>query len=123
MKTWEMIKELTENPHKKFKSNKEPDRHVFIQDGVLKWQSGKEFTLNVNQNKFSGTLNQYEWEEVKQPVTWQEAIQAWVDGKEVICMLNRAALEYAPSNFWMENQYQTGISYREIKEGEWYINE
>ena len=114
MKTWEMIKELTENPKKKF--NNEYGSTIRHNGSSLVWEDGS--IAQLTKQFIEGN-----WEEVKQPVTWQEAIQAWVDGKEVICMLNRAALEYAPSNFGMENQYQTGISYREIKEGEWYINE
>lgn len=30
-----------------------------------------------------------DWQLVRQPVTWQEAIQAWVDGK-VVCVENKA---------------------------------
>ena len=65
MKTWEMIKELTENPGQKFKRvGGELEISVDIDDN-LNWKSGYS-PLNIYE----------EWEEVKQPVSFMEAVES-----------------------------------------------
>ena len=51
-----------------------------------------------------------------QPVTWQEAIQAWADGKRVTLKLDRC--EYAFCGF--SDQANT---MRAINSGIWYVEE
>ena len=71
MKFWEMIKELTENPEKKFKS--QSGILVKVEDGVLTWQgvSGwKTSKAIVGLGLFDA-----EWEEVKEPVSFIEAVK------------------------------------------------
>lgn len=68
MKTWEMIKELGENPEKEFKREDGLVVSTSIDD-TLMWESGYTH-LNIHD----------EWEEVKEPVSFMEAI---VSGKKV----------------------------------------
>lgn len=73
MKTWEMIKELTLNPKKAFK--RDYDGLIVKVDEVdetLRWKSGYDYLCIDDQ-----------WEEVKEPVTWQEAFQAGLEGKKI----------------------------------------
>ena len=64
MKTWEMIKELSENPKKKFK-RKTDGLEIRNMGGRFNWAAGYTF-LGVND----------EWEEVKEPVSPMEAIKS-----------------------------------------------
>lgn len=68
METWEMIKELTENPNKKFiskidSSRPEEKRVAYIDGRVVVFE-------NHNGHIF---IND-EWEEIKQPVSFLEAM-------------------------------------------------
>lgn len=73
MKTWQMIKELTENPKKKF-TYTGGRTYVIMEDGMIVWkgeyQKGQAFAI--------GYINERdrEWEEVKQPVTFMEAVKS-----------------------------------------------
>ena len=65
MKTWEMIKELTENPKKVFK--------------VICEESQQETTVSINYGEittqgYQQLFTDDEWEEVKQPVSFMEAV-------------------------------------------------
>lgn len=67
MKTWEMIKELTENPNKKF-----------ICDDIItevKRSSEIHITHNVTGKDFGACIND-EWEEVKQSVDFMTAVHS-----------------------------------------------
>ena len=105
MKTWEMIKALTENPKKKYKRI---DDDLIVKrnpiTGEFKWRSGHAF-LNVND----------EWGEVKQPVTWQEALEAWATGKSITLKMNGQTeiIDYSG----------LALNKKDIQNGEWYINE
>lgn len=71
MKAWEMIKELTENPEKKFitPSGSIPGAYVSSRDGKVVWegqgQYGQELIVNLDD----------EWEELKEPVSFMELLQ------------------------------------------------
>ncbi len=64
MKTWEMIKELSENSKKKFK-RKTDGLEIRSMCGRFNWEPGYTF-LGVND----------EWEEVKEPVDFMTAIKS-----------------------------------------------
>lgn len=63
IKTWEMIKELSENPKKKFK-RKTDGLEIRNMCGRFNWEPGYTF-LGVND----------EWEEVKEPVDFMEVVK------------------------------------------------
>lgn len=79
MKTWEVYKSLTEDRNKKFR--RKIDGEVYFLDDADRLQPvdllqpGKSFPIPKKLDE--------EWEEVKEPVTWQKAIQAWVEGKDI----------------------------------------
>ena len=69
MKTWQMIKELTENPEKEF-TRKSDGLHIKTNKyEELVWDSGYQF-LRLH----------HDWEEIKKPVTFMEAITS---GKKI----------------------------------------
>ena len=112
MKLWEVIKELTEDPTKVYK-NENGDSMKFTDEGILAWidDSGKyETTFTVNKN------TAYNWQLVRQPVPWQEAIRAWADGKRVTLKLDRR--EYAFCGF-----SDPANTRRAIKSCIWYVEE
>ena len=76
-KTWEMIKELTENPSKKFmcKSGPRKGRTVGFDGRSIDWHD--EYRTNEFEKSYfsiKSTLN-WEWEEVKEPVTFIKLIE------------------------------------------------
>lgn len=115
-KTWEMIKELSENPDKKFKSK----------DGIIVYNLGCGIYFDNDEGKrIEYAINIYDkWKEVKEPVTWQEAIQAWVEGKTIYCILqdNQDSYKYIYSGTGFRNN-KICISRKEIVEGNWYIED
>ena len=65
MNTWQMIKELTENPNKEF-VRKTDGLHIKTnEDGELIWDNGYQFMRT-----------DHEWEELKQSVDFMTAIQS-----------------------------------------------
>ena len=78
MKLWEVIKELENGSIKTYEATRVTGTKIQIQ----KTKSGY---LSL-----AGYLRlDYDWQPIPQTVTWQEAIQAWVDGK-TIRIKNRA---------------------------------
>ena len=79
MKTWEMIKELTENPKKKFESTRFDIRLIAYVNsfGSLVVEDCKD-----SERQLSWSINR-EWEEVKEPVSWEKAFEAGLHGKRI----------------------------------------
>ena len=85
MKTWEVYKALLENPKKKFRGKKQ--RGNPARDGIYGLDE-KGCLCSIRSKDVYGYVQpraNEEWEEVGEPVPWQEAIQAWIDG-ETICV-------------------------------------
>ena len=76
MKTWEMIKELTEHPKKKFKAINENRQIEIHGDTLINSFSMTNFIITTK------NLN-WKWEEVREPVTWKEAFKAGLEGKKI----------------------------------------
>lgn len=115
-----MIKELTENPNKKFNCKNEKGNYVSIQNGVLCWEDGKEFHLNTG-FKYGGTLEIYEWEEVKEPVSFIEAVRS---GKQIRYVGWYTA--YSPAELGDLLYDLTNYNAEKIRElllGQWYIED
>ena len=76
MKTWQMIKELTENPEKEFISyKKKSDRDVLKAksiDGAIRFSNEENRWYEV----LIGVDLEREWEEVKKPVDFMTAIKS-----------------------------------------------
>lgn len=71
MKTWEMIKELTENPEKKFMSTTEEYSALIavVKDRCFEFQEGTSNKIKLR------IITEREWEEVKEPVSFMELLQ------------------------------------------------
>lgn len=116
MRTWEMIKELTEHPSKEFKNEY---GSIIHHNGLeLRWKDDRsrvDFT-----NKFING----KWEEVKQPVTCQEALEAWAKGAVVKCEINDDSgftLFYKSNYLYPEDGDEITLCSEEILKGTWYI--
>lgn len=83
MKTSEMMAKLEENPKLKFKCS---DGRIFGRNTSNETSSGT-YCGEINGYAFTPKIDlTTDWELVRIPVTWQEAIQAWTfDGKDVEC--------------------------------------
>ena len=119
MKYWEVVKNLTENSALIGVAVIDSIRYeLYVNDsGTLE---SKTYYLKVGTNGTSigkaGNIDFDGWEIVRQPIPWQEAIQAWADGKRVTLKLDRC--EYAFCGF--SDQANT---MRAINSGIWYVEE
>ncbi len=92
---------------------------------AVKVHNGKLLVDNDSGN-YAFASSYCELEEIKQPVTWQEAIAAWVNGKAIyVCLEHGTKYSYAAEN----NKLSTShggiplITKQEIKSGTWYIED
>ena len=117
MKTWEMIKELTENPEKEFVQKNNKKFHVFMTvDGEVFY--GIDGDGQTKPLVLDNWLKQ-EWEEVKEPVDFKEAINSgkcikpatWDTDYWDLSLLMHALSDYDDEDI------------REIINGEWYIED
>lgn len=105
MKTWQMIKELTENPEKKFR-RKEANSYVTVEDGKIVWrgefQNGQEMAIGFIDER------DCEWEEVKEPVSFAEVLEQVSKSKtEVLITIKHPQLDtlYSKVPFgWIANR-------------------
>lgn len=114
MKTWEVFKALEENPKRKFKH----DRFTLsVNDRGYFYLNHDKWDCNTSAGGFNGNISKYvDWEEIKQPVPWQEAIAAKLQGKYVFYVCDGVRHELLPSNT---------LNYLRdaIKNGTWYIED
>ena len=111
-KTWEMLKELTENPNKEFE---EESNGLYIkadEDGGLSWDD-QYSSINLNDT----------WKEVKKSVDFLTAIE---HGK--IISVEYAGMKIEPMNlrdlfYQLENNYISSMIALFILEGKWYIED
>lgn len=117
MKTWQMIKELTENPEKEFIRVGDPLKISVDYLNYLRWKPGHDH-INL----------EHEWKEVKQPVTFMEAVESRKCIKvehELIKSLYYYE-DYQRIDFLMLELADdfTGSEFAEILEnGKWYIED
>ena len=116
MKTWQMFKELEEGSTKRYTNG------IVIfgtHNGCL-----KTFDENLKPNGF-GSLSsnvmgwsRKEWEEIKESVTWQEALEAWSNGEVITCFIgkNRTML-------YRQDNFSYPLNLEQIRIGAWYIGE
>lgn len=116
MQTWEMIKELTENPDKKFK--RFGDGLVVWGDGLgyLRWESGHDY-INID----------HEWEEVKEPVDFMTAVSS---GKYI--KVEHRLISYEGYDYYrrldllmldLANSFSEGEFAEILENGKWYIED
>ena len=133
MKLWEAMKELTENPEKVFERNDRYKTWTLKTDYKSNYDVTYYFILECegqdsygDAGRFSGNLasNEEDWEEAKQSVPWQEAFQAWIDGKSVVCEYEEKytysshdGLKYDE----MVDQCGDGVDLTQLRYGTWYV--
>ena len=109
MELWEAMKELGENPNKVFKN-----------------RYGVKLTAKNGWASIDGRTTfpmEDVWEEVKQPVTWQEAIQAWAEGNTVIVENTCDKRKYDGKKNFLKDEYGNPMGSWEITNGTWYIED
>ena len=127
MKLWEVIKALTEDPTKKFEAKLASEDwtacmrvdDVFQRYFMFEVYDGERpvgQSLDGGAFNFNVTLD-LDWQLVRQPVTWQEAIQAWGAGRIVSVEVGgcKYKLTHDDSIF--------GLSERMINLGTWYVED
>lgn len=131
MKTSEMIAMLEENPKLKFTRSK----CAFGYGGSLHLKKGK--LCGENESDYPFVLDENnkpmdDWELVREPVTWQEAIQAWLDGKDIeiaecagcSAFPNCILQEKFTVNIGTDNSHAGfSICRQQFKTAKWYIND
>ncbi len=126
MKTIEAMQALQENPNKTFVCKLGEDVTIGLK---LVANTYFEFTNIVTSGDGSifGIGKDLEWEEVRTLVTWEEALDAWVNkGKTICCEFQGETYEYRYSNYLLLDSYdedERGVpmSKGELGEGTWYI--
>ena len=115
MKTWQMIKELSENPNSVFEN--QTGVKVLTCDGILCYYE----TLHSVDILFVG--DKEEWTKVPQEVTWQRAIEAWANGKDIKCVMDGLTTfkGYHNGNIYMQDDDHYGVDGSQILQGKWYI--
>ncbi len=120
MKLWEVIKALTEDPTKLFR--KDSSFHVgFTTEGALGWKNENGafksyFTVREDHLLDDG------WKLVRQPVTWQEAIQAWADGKTIKTQSDDGIRTYRKTSKGLQSVLG-GVTKDELLNGNWYVED
>ena len=127
MKLWEVMRLLEEDPLRKFEYQDDQKKWLLYADAGCYddrvfymldcWDSKGELKTGYRVGNLHGNLSTLDnWQLVRRPVTWQEAIQAWADGKRVTLKLDRC--EYAFCGF--SDQANTR---RAINSGTWYVED
>lgn len=120
MKYWEIVKSLTENPALSGVAVIDSARYELYVDDSGNLES-KTYYLKIGTMGYSigkaGNIDFDGWEIAKQPVTWQEAIQAWADGKMVSYKYPQDPVAYS---FQDSNRM---MCIEKIKDATWYVED
>ena len=132
MKTWEMLKELTENPGKIFQAtNKHGNTYQMLKNTIGYFEltvfdkNGKRFDFDVPAGGFHGNIHEdYDWKLLPQEVTWQEALEAWIN-KERIEVWLEGSLAYRSNPGYKLGASEKDKGYHfdrnDFTKGVWYI--
>ena len=114
MKTSEMIAMLENNPKLMFTCN---NQQLSYGERVLRKTCGPGYNIEW--------LMAQDWELVRTPVTWQEAIQAWIDGKTITAEECPGCSDGAGCRMkakTISNEFGMTMC-RSLFKGKWYIQE
>jgi hypothetical protein len=134
MKTSAMIAMLEKNPNLRFKRPTwDSDTSIGIKDDAIQMltKTGEVWTYSgskSNTDRFVAACLQIGvgggWELIQEPVAWQEAMQAWAEGKTVRCVFeNQQGAIYVFKSFHAKAETSTNLSRDMITKGTWYIDE
>lgn len=132
MKLWEVLKALEENREKKYKMVS-----IFGKIHEIGLDHNGYYTFSTIYNGknieaepgggFGGNVyREADWQEVKQPVPWQKAIEAWANGKTIKCVHYGESYVFEGRSVFLEadeHGLPSGIqpSKKMILQGTWYI--
>lgn len=127
MKLWEAMKKLTEDPTQEFEAKLSPtwalrmsvDTKIYTRYFKFEVFNGiRVIDQSLGGGAFNGNVALVlDWQLVHQPVTWQEAIQAWADGKMVSYKYPQDPVAYS---FQDSNRM---MCIEKIKDATWYVED
>ena len=126
MKYWEIVKSLTENPSLSGKAVTDSIQYeLYVNDSGTLQSSAYYLQLGTKGTSTgkAGNIDFDGWEIVHQPVTWQEAIQAWAHGKTVIVENTCDKRKYDGKKFFLKDEYGIPLGSWGITNGTWYIED
>lgn len=123
----ELMEEVRENPDKY-------EKQVFeVTDGYALTSTGKSvphiiISAGTAREGHTGNIAYFSTDtqvkEIKQPVTWQEAIQAWIDGKTIYSDGDYGKHFYlSGSQYLKDNENAVPITRIELQKQKWYIED
>lgn len=127
MKLWNAMKLLDENQRDVYEAKM---NYGFKVRMTVKQGSGVYYYFEVFKEERlvdpsldSGAFNgnaalNLDWQLVRQPVTWQEAIEAWADGKEVSYSYTDSDIRYG-----FEGSNARMMTVEKIKNAKWYVED
>lgn len=126
MKLWQAMRLLEENPTDVYEAqlNEVWKARMTVNTGFSRYYNFEVFNGKrlIDQSLDGGAFNGnvalgLNWQLVHQPVTWQEAIEAWADGKKI----SYSYMGY-DKRFDFEDSNNT-MSIEKIKNAEWYVED
>ena len=134
MKLWEVIKELTDDPTKvatAYLEESERKLEMSVVRGISRYfnliiydaATNTPISENMGGGGFNGNVPlDLDWQLVRQPVTWQEAIQAWADGKTIKTESSDGIRTYKRTTNSLQSVLG-GVTKDEILNGKWYVED
>lgn len=112
-----MIKELTENPDKKFRRvGEDRELYVGVYNNFVVWEG--DYALETGGEPFE-IYTDLEWEEVKQPVDFMTAFKAFRSkNKNIYCIR-----EGIRANYYEDSENTYFFHEDDIDNGKWYIED
>ena len=123
MKYWEVVKRLTENSALTGVAVIGSTRYeLYVNDSGTLESKTYYFEICARGTSIgkAGNIDFDGWEIVRQPVTWQEAIQAWVDGKTIKTESSDGIRTYKRTTNSLQSVLG-GVTKDEILNGKWYV--
>mgnify|MGYP000915224407 FL=1 len=115
MKTYDVYKSIAEEGKTRFKRKK--DKEIYSWDKYCQELEPENADIRCEIIHIDE-----EWEEVKEPVSFMEAVEAFDEGEDIYCLLEGEKYVYRSCNFGLvEEENKTPITPVEILKGEWYI--
>ena len=132
MEYWEVVKELKEDAKKKFEAKLEStgwtvrmsvDTRLSRYFMFEVFNGARLIDQSCNGGAFNGNVAlDLDWQLVRQPVTWQEAIQAWADGKTIKTESSDGIRTYKRTTNSLQSVLG-GVTKDEILNGKWYVED
>lgn len=123
--TWKALKMLTQNPELRF-HNKQGLRMIINSIGqvVVAHEVVALKSVGAIYSCVFPVPAVEKWTLIREPVTWQEALAAWAEGKTVKCVAEKDQFIYeekeqvfGPKNIWQ------GVGLEHLRCGTWFIED